>query len=399
MGNLEKSQTQGRGQVNIRVVASSYRFLAFAIATIQIFLFPPMYQPIIPPIALVSGVGLYTLIKAWQSLRWQQTGVIGYSLLGLDVAICITLVLLTGGIYSPFLLYTLAPVLTAALFLAGKITFGIAGLSITYVITSHVINPFFATQLYLPELSYFTVYIIAACLTAVLPYLINVNLRQRLQSQGILQERRRLSREIHDGAAQTVSALQWQAQLVSRQLLEMGINLNEVKELISLAEKAQHETRESLELLRNYTGNGSFLPHLKDYLKHLVQDTGINFNIDIETEKLHLDAIVELELLRICQEALVNVRKHSRGHNVWIRVRLVNEHVEVRITDDGCGFDVLKYYHDGIQAKGHGLEVMRERAESVGGRWRVVSMPGQGTEIQIEVPCVPNRAGVLWQSR
>ena len=64
----------------------------------------------------------------------------------------------------------------------------------------------------------------------------------------------------------------------------------------------------------------------------------------------------------------------------------MNGHVVVSIVDDGEGFNAFDYYHGLVDSNGHGLEVMRERAESVGGKFRVVSLPGKGTEIQIEVP-------------
>ena len=123
-------QLQSRWQGYSAVVPSAfYRLLAFAIATAQIFLFPAAYYSVIPPVILVTGVGIYTVVKALHPFRWYQTGILGYSLLGVDIAICIFLVMSTGGLYSPFLLYTLAPVLTAALLLNGRVTFSISGLS------------------------------------------------------------------------------------------------------------------------------------------------------------------------------------------------------------------------------------------------------------------------------
>lgn len=384
-------------QKGIGVVPSAYRWLAFAIATAYIFLFPSAHYSVIPPLFLVTGVGIYSLLKTLRPFRCHDKGVITFGVLGADLAVCMFLVISTGGLYSPFLLYTLAPVLTAALLLDRRITFGITALSVAYVISAHLANPFFITQLTLPELRYFLVYIIAASLAATLPYLINVNLRQRLQSGDILQERQRLSREIHDGGAQMVSALRWQIQLVHRRLMEMGVNLGEASELVRMAAKAQQDSRECLELLRNYTGDGSFLPHLKAYLQHLNQNTNIDFRLDVETREFHLEAPVELELLRICQEALVNIRRHSEAHNAQVKVRQANDHLEVSIADDGCGFDAVAYYHDGVEAEGQGLAVMRERTESIGGRFWVLSMPGEGTEIQVEVPCAPHRGRLLWR--
>jgi signal transduction histidine kinase len=399
MGYHKEVWLKVRWKDNRRFTLSAYRFLAFTVASIQILLAPTTHQFSIPPLYLVIGVGIYTLFKALHPLRWYQDSVTSYSLFGSDIAICIFLVTFTGGIYSPFLLYTLAPVLTSALLLDGRVTFGIAGFSVIYVIVSHVVNPFFATQLYLAELSYLLIYIVAVCLTAILPYMINLNLRQHFQSQDILGERQRLSREIHDGAAQTISALYWQAQLIHRRLVEMGIDSSDSKELCRLTQKAQNDIRESLELLRTYISNGSFLPCLKDNLIHLKQNSNINFKLDIETEEFQLETPVEIELLRICQEALTNIRTHSGARNISGNIRPMNGRILVTIADDGCGFNILDFYHDGREAKGHGLAVMRERAESVGGCFRVLSIPGKGTEIQVEVPAKSKQRRFLWLKR
>ena len=386
-------------QEYIGVIPSVYRFLAFATAAAHIFIFTSAYYSIIPPLILVSGVGIYTLFKMLHPLRWYQGGILGPGLLGVDIVACIFLVMSTGGLYSPFLLYTLAPVLTAALLLNRGITFTTAIVSIVYVITSQRGNPFFPTPLTLAELGYFMVYTIAVCLAGALPYLTNVNLRERLQREDILQERQRLSHEIHDGTAQTLSALRWQVQLLRRHLAEMGIKLDEASELERLIEKAHQDTRASLELLHNHTHNGSLLPDLQVYLERYKEDTGIDFRLDLPPGEFHLEEPVQLELSRICQEALTNVKKHSGASNIQVKVKSVNNHLEVSITDDGRGFDALAHYRDGIQAKGHGLAVMRERAESIGGRFRVLSLPGRGTEIQVEVPLNARWSKLLWVKR
>jgi signal transduction histidine kinase len=394
-----KNRIPGRWREVIRFAPSVYRGLAFAIATAQIFLFPSAHYLVIQPLVLIIGVGIYSLLITLRYSHYQERNAVTYSILGIDIAVCIFLVVSTGGLYSPFLLYTLTPVLTAALFLSRGITFAITALSGAYVIVAHIANPFFVTQLSLPELSYFFVYIVAASLAAILPYLINVNLRQHLETEDILGERQRLSREIHDGAAQTLSALRWQVQLLRRRLTAMGIELDEVKQLEKLAEKASQDTRESLELLRRYTGDGSFLPHLKGYLEQFGQEGNITFDLDTEDGNLHLEAPIELQLLRICQEALANIRKHSGADHVDVKVKSLDGHLQVSIADDGQGFDALAYYRDGVKSNGHGLTIMRERAESIGGKLIVLSLPGRGTQIQIEVPANHQQGGWIWTKR
>jgi len=396
--NHHRDQILSKWQDRISLVPSAYRWLALGIASAQIFLFPSAYYSLTPPLYLIIAVGAYTLLKTLRPLRWQEKTSITLALLGLDIVVCFFLVLSTAGLYSPFLLYSLAPVLTAALLLDRGITFGITALSGAYVIGAHLLNPFFPTELFLPELSYFLAYIIAVSLAAALPYLINVNLRQRLQYEDVIQERQRLSRDIHDGIAQTLSALRWQAQLLTRRLRAMGIELEEIKQLEVLTEKARLDTRESIELLRSYNGGG-FLPNLRGYLTQLGQENKLIFHIETEDNQLRLGAPAELELMRICQEALSNVKKHAGAGHVDIKVKSVDNHFEVSIADDGCGFDALAYYQGGMQTMGHGLAVMQERAESIGGKLRVLSLPGKGTEVQVEVPANNQTGRWPWLKR
>ena len=177
--SYQEHQLQSRWQGYIGVLPASYRALAFAIAAAQIFLFPAAYDSVIPAILVVSAVGIYTLVKALYPLRWYAGDILSHSVLGADIAICLFLVMSTGGLHSPFLLYSLAPVLTAALVADRKLTLGIAALFLAGVGFGHL-----AILLTLPfAMGPFFLYAIAVSLTAILPYLINANLRQRLHSQ------------------------------------------------------------------------------------------------------------------------------------------------------------------------------------------------------------------------
>jgi signal transduction histidine kinase len=179
----------------------------------------------------------------------------------------------------------------------------------------------------------------------------------------------------------------------------MGVDLDEVSEVEKLADKACQDTRESLELLHNNRQDGSLVSCLRDYLERYRKNSGVDFRLDVPASEVRLEAQVEFELSRIYREALTNISKHSGAHNVHVKVEAVNNHFEVCVADDGCGFDALAHYHDGVQARGHGLAVMRERAESIGGKFRVLSMPGLGTEIQVEVPLNRNGIKLLWVKR
>jgi len=98
----------------------------------------------------------------------------------------------------------------------------------------------------------------------------------------------------------------------------------------------------------------------------------------------------ELQVLRIVQEALANVRKHSKARHADVRVEEVDSRVRVTVQDDGVGFNPSELAR--AEFPRFGLSTMRERAESVGGLFQLESTPGTGTRVTIEVPArIPHR--------
>jgi signal transduction histidine kinase len=101
-------------------------------------------------------------------------------------------------------------------------------------------------------------------------------------------------------------------------------------------------------------------------------------------EELELQAAVEIQLLRIVQEALANVRKHSRAGRATVRLALEGDALAIEVEDDGLGFD------PGLEARTgwprFGLQTMRERAQAVGGSFEVESELGVGTRVRVAVP-------------
>ncbi|MDD3265045.1 MAG: sensor histidine kinase, partial [Dehalococcoidales bacterium] len=267
-----------------------------------------------------------------------------------------------------------------------------------YVTLSHITISYIPAYTIMLDTSYFMVYTIAVTLAACLPYLANVNLRQKIQAESILRERQRLSRELHDGITQTLAVLHWQSQLIQRQLQKSGLQIQTIKQMESLINDAQKDAREALHLLHSNGNSGSFLPQLQTILDNMSNTGSIISNMRILSTHFHLNTVTEVELIRICQEVLVNVRKHSKARHVKVAVQEIDNNLEVTIIDDGRGFDYSAYLAREDVEKGYGLAVIQERAESVGGKVSVSSTPGQGTTVLICVPCIEHSAGVIWQS-
>jgi signal transduction histidine kinase len=93
----------------------------------------------------------------------------------------------------------------------------------------------------------------------------------------------------------------------------------------------------------------------------------------------YLSGQERVELLRILQEALANVRRHSAARNVEVGLRTEDHAILIEVSDDGRGFD------PGSAGAGIGLSAMRERAEGLGGEFEVRSRPGQGTEVKVRI--------------
>ncbi|HEY66631.1 MAG TPA: sensor histidine kinase [Caldilineae bacterium] len=208
--------------------------------------------------------------------------------------------------------------------------------------------------------------------------------QESMQAVAVAREWERISQELHDGIAQDLSYIDLRIQTARRALLagrvsEAAMTLQEVEHL---AQKMQGEIREAILGLRCATGPGDMIVCLSEYLRHFQERWGIETELEVEdAAALELPPLIELQLLRVVQEALRNVRRHARAQHVWVTFQVDGDMVVVTIEDDGQGFRLED------AKRGHfGLHLMRERCESVGGRLRVESVLGRGTRVEARFP-------------
>ncbi|MBI2909425.1 MAG: sensor histidine kinase [Chloroflexi bacterium] len=355
---------------------SGFRIIALLFAVFQLSLDDTTH--ILPPLTFIMAGVLYTAFKVMQPLHWNHSPRLSLILPVLDLSVCGSLFALSMGIHSPFTLYTLSPVLTSALLFSRRQTLITASATAAYVLFLYLDDPTISLAQHLG--SWVSIYVVALVLSAILPYAVNAVSQRRLHFQAMLDERLRLGREIHDELCQDICGLRWELQMLSR---DAGCPERLAKRLEyfeGLLERVEKDARESIELLRNYRDSRPFLSQLESYLDRLEKDTGIDCHVEMERTEPKLDNIVKFEVLHICQEALRNVAKHSAARNVRVTVQSPNGHLRISIADDGRGASSLKFM------EGRGLMVMKERAESIGGRLELVSAPGKGTEVTVEVP-------------
>ena len=369
------------------VFLAAYRGFALVVATFQIFFVGYFQLFTLHTWILLGVVGAYTLFKLFRPFRWYKRSAFTYADFGFDLALCASLPLLTGGLHSPFLLYGLCPILTSALFFPRKLTLSIVGIPLVSLVASQLLiyNASPAMSFYPMGLSIGLLGAIGvACfLIAWLPYMMNINASQTIRRQAILGERSRLSREIHDGVAQSLGIVHWKVELLRQRITagKMSQALAEVTEVKALVEEAQQEVKEAVDELRaSRAGEQGFVPTLAQYATEFTQTYGIRCELHVADGQVNLPLSAELELLRIAREALANVRSHAAASMVEVTFESNQDGIEMTIRDNGRGFDIQAGF------QGYGLAVMEERARSLGGELSITTSRGGGTEVKVRLP-------------
>lgn len=202
------------------------------------------------------------------------------------------------------------------------------------------------------------------------------------------EERKRISRELHDATGQALLALKLHLELLAEQVPpEMTNPREEIAEAHAITTQAIEEIRRLVADLRPLKLDDL---GLVPTLRGLVKDFSRKFNINVTLEKVkllrRLPSDIETVLYRIIQEALTNVAKHAKAKEVSITLERVKDYVEVRVNDDGIGFDTASVSKR--RARRFGLAGIQERVDLMEGKFQVQSRKGRGTEIRVEIPLV-----------
>ena len=216
----------------------------------------------------------------------------------------------------------------------------------------------------------------------------NAQLYRQLHHLAALEERDRLAREMHDHLSQGLGYLKVRASITD-DLLSSGQIDQAQESLLELKKTTQFlytDVREDIFNLRTaVTDRTGFFSTLQDYLADYRTHYGLNVHLVIDDEfSDEFSDEAASQLLRIIQEALSNVRRHSDASQVIIRCVVDEDQVCISISDNGRGFYPSQVAKEGKQS--YGLQIMRERAESVGGSLQLGSQPGKGTQISVRIP-------------
>lgn len=214
----------------------------------------------------------------------------------------------------------------------------------------------------------------------------HARLYQEIESLATVAERERLAREIHDGVAQTIGYVQLQIKKLSK--IMQNIENDDAKKIMSeiseAVEQSYSEVRESIHGLKD---KELFSKGFKAWLEAHAASYENQFQIAVEVEFLDLTAndfseIAKIQIGRIIQEALTNIRKHAQASRVKISVgRDEQNYLIVEISDNGVGFEC-----NGSPEGHYGLSIMEERAHSIFGTVTIQSKPGAGTKVIVKIP-------------
>lgn len=199
-------------------------------------------------------------------------------------------------------------------------------------------------------------------------------------------EKQRIARELHDSvsqqlfaAAMLLSAVEVDEEKVNRETAE------QIKLVHSIIDEAQSEMRALLLHLRPVKLDGRSLKRaIESLLKELSSKIAVKINYEIDDIKL--TEVVEDHLFRMIQELLSNVLRHSEAKELEVYLKKTENFYRLRFIDDGKGFDIDQK-RDGAL----GLTNIKERIESLGGNFHLVSIPDEGTSVEIRIPLITGR--------
>jgi len=216
-----------------------------------------------------------------------------------------------------------------------------------------------------------------------------IQLTERLRDMAVLEERARISQEIHDGLAQLIGSMRlWSEEAIfSLEDNEIDVAKKSINKIELAARDAYASLRdEMLGLRETVFPNKDLSSVIAEYLNRFQRQWGLKTKFIIEDSARNnipwpIAPSAEIQLLRIIQEGLTNIRRHANASTIFVTISSNNGSLQVQLRDDGIGFNIKNIPEDRL-----GLHIMRERIASIGGSIIVSSEIGVGTALEIDIP-------------
>lgn len=212
--------------------------------------------------------------------------------------------------------------------------------------------------------------------------------KEQASERAVIEERKRMARDLHDTVSQQLFAMHMSASSLPR-LLEMNPEQghNVLDQLIQMSHIAQRQMRGLIAQLRPVELEGRDLSAALDsWFPDYCRQNGLKGVKELELDGGISDAI-EHQLFLVIQEAVANVVKHAEAGLVSLSIRESEHQISMSISDDGQGF-----LQQAERPGSYGLSTMRERAEKLGGQVQIISKPGAGTTVRVFIPKFPNES-------
>ena len=372
--------------------------VAFAIVAVVVIQLNPSRTARFPTLSVVSlGSFLFYSLFILELARRQKiiSKKIGIFTACLDSLFIFLIVFSTGGTRTPFFFYFSFPVLSASVRWGtkGSVFVALVGVSLYGLVRYSMAAESFETPMGIDTLLVRSIYLIT------LAYIFGfVSEFEQKQNQRLLalsetavkaaaiQERRRITYELHDGILQSLATIILRLESCRSQLLDSQ------KELGRDLEGVEDYTRNSMTEIRNFLAGkepqplapGTLIEKLRDELKFLHQSLGLEVILESEPEDPNLPHHIEREVYYALREALTNVTKHSHASQAEIKIIQTPDLLQASLKDNGVGFD------QGNQKNrmGLGLSGMEDRIKKIGGRLTIKSSPGLGTTVMFAIPLI-----------
>lgn len=216
----------------------------------------------------------------------------------------------------------------------------------------------------------------------------NANLQEKLKGLSALEERQQIACELHDGLAQMLGHITARStaavELLNQEKAdEARAHLERLREV---SDDASVYVRESIQELRKASSlDYQFLRRPSDVIRWVAEQEEIELRLEggQGIESREFSPAMEVQAMRILQEAFRNIKKHSQSSEAYVRLEENGRWIQISVRDEGEGFQMNELKST---TNHYGIRMMRERAEAVGGQFEIMSTPGGGTTLQVRFP-------------
>ena len=214
------------------------------------------------------------------------------------------------------------------------------------------------------------------------------------QKQQLIQnERNIIANELHDSLAQTLASLRFQVRVLDQALQPTGefSTINSIEQVEHGLDEAYTDLRELIAHCRIPVEKQGLVPSIKRVVEKFREETNIHILLQCECQNPDIPANMEMNVYRIVQESLTNIRKHADAHIVRVLLQCDEAgNFLVLIENDGKGFDKAAIQSEA--GKHLGLTIMKERAKYLGGNLKIDSDPDEGTRVELRFRYVPEKS-------